>query len=32
MDVTGVGLEMDVDGAKFSILKDVRTVIKDAVI
>jgi LPS export ABC transporter protein LptC len=32
MDAAGVGLEMDVDGGRFSILNDVRTVIKDAVI
>jgi LPS export ABC transporter protein LptC len=30
MSITGVGFEMDVDGEKLSILKDVRTVIKDA--
>jgi LPS export ABC transporter protein LptC len=32
MSVTGVGLKMDIDGGKLSILKDVRTVIKDAII
>jgi LPS export ABC transporter protein LptC len=32
MEVTGVGLEIDLDVGRCSILKDVRTVIEDAVI